>query len=92
MRKKTVSPPSDFTSAAADIPSPDAKPVTTAIAPTQMMSSQTDVPSTYFVNGRFDHPISPITFARSVVAESQIATPRKSDGTSPQPKIFVPTS
>ena len=56
-----------------------------------MMSSQTDVPSTNFVNGRFDQPISPITFARSVVAESQIATPRKSEGTSPQPKAFVPT-
>jgi len=30
-------------------------------------------------------------FARSVVAESQIAAPRKSDGTTPQPKKLRPT-
>ncbi len=58
--------------------------------PTQTMSSQTEVPSTYLANGREDHPISSSTFASSVVAESQIATPRKSDAAGVQPKTRVP--
>ena len=91
VRKKTASPPRDVRSAPADIRPPCAKPVTTASAPTQTMSSQTDVPSTYFANGRRPQPSSSTIFASSVVAESHIATPRKTDATAPQPKIRVPT-
>ena len=73
------------------MPLPRAMPVTNATRPTQTMSSQSDVPITYLTNGRRDQPRSPIIFARSVVAESQIATPRKSDGTNFQPRTRVPT-
>ena len=70
---------------------PEATPVTTAIAPTHITSSQSDMPSTFVTNGRFVHPSSSNIFASSVVAESQIATPRNSDGTVGHPKILVPT-
>ena len=73
------------------MPPPCARPVATAIAPTQTMSSQTDVPSTHLAKCRRPQPISSITFASSVVAESQIATPRKTDCTGDQPKNFTPT-
>ena len=69
---------------------PEATPVTTAIAPTQITSSHSDMPSTFVATGRFDHPSSSKTFASSVVAESQIATPRKSDGTADHPNTRVP--
>ena len=45
-RKKSPSPPSDWKNAPADMLPDFAKPVATAIAPTQMMSSHTEVPST----------------------------------------------
>ena len=90
-RKKTASHPSEPANAEADIPPPVANPVTTAIAPTQTMSSHNDVPRTYFANGRFPQPISSITFASSVVAESHIATPRKADSTDHHPNTRVPT-
>ena len=89
-RKNTASHPSEPANAAADIPFPLANPVTTAIAPTQIMSSNIEVPKTYFANGRFRHPISSMTFARSVVAESHIATPRNADCTGPHPTARVP--
>ena len=90
-RKNTASHPSDPANAEADIPPPVANPVTTAIAPTHIMSSHSDVPRTYFANGRFPQPISSITFASRVVAESHIATPRNADSTGDHPKTRVPT-
>ena len=90
-RKNTASAPSDVKSAPAETEPPTANPVATDIAPTQIMSSHTDVPITYFANGRFDQPFSSSTFARSVVAESHIATPRKNDAAGDHPKKRVPT-
>ena len=55
------------------------------------MSSQSEVPRTYLANGREPQPASSMTLARSVVAESHIATPRNTDWTSDQPKTRVPT-
>ena len=92
VRKKTASQPSDANRAPGDMPLPLAKPVATAIAPTVRMSSQTDVPSTYFANMRRPQPISSMTFASMVVAESQMATPRKTDSTGVQPNTLVPTA
>ena len=89
-RKKTNSPPSDFPTAENDA-LPAATPVISATMPMQIISSQTDVPTTYLEKRRDDHFISSITFARSVVDESQIAAPKKSDSTDPQPKNLVPT-
>ena len=90
-RKKTPSPPSESAAAPIERPLPLATPVATAMVPTQTMSSQTDVPTTYLTKGRSDHLSSPMIFTRSVVAESQMATPRKSEGTEPHPKTLEPT-
>ena len=89
-RKKTKSPPSENAAEPRDMWPPFATPVMSAMMPTQMMSSQTDVPTAYLTNGRSDHFISSIIFASIVVAESQIAAPRKSEGTLPQPKHVRP--
>ena len=57
----------------------------------QTRSSQTDAPTARSTNGRDDHFISSITLPIMVVAESQIAAPRKTDAAKLQPKNRVPT-
>ena len=84
--KKIPSPPRDLAIEPIFMPSPLATPVISAITPTQIISSQTDVPRTYFTKGRELQRISSITLARSVVAESQMAAPRNSEGTTPHPR------
>ena len=82
--KNTANEPSDFPAAASDVPPPVASPVTRAITPTHRMSSNIAVPNTYFTNGRRLQPSSSNTFATRVVDESQMAAPRKTDGSTPQ--------
>ena len=89
--KNTASEPSDSPTAPSENPEPFATPVISAITPTHITSSRMDVEITYRTNGRFDHFISSIVLASSVVAESQIAAPRNRDCTEDQPNILRPT-
>ena len=89
--KNTANAPRERPTVPKDSPPPFATPVTRAITPTHMTSSRMDVDITYFTNGRFDHFISSMVFAKSVVAESQIAAPRKRDCTDVHPNIRLPT-
>ena len=89
--KNTASEPSDSPTAPIENPAPFATPVMSAITPTHITSSRIDVEMTYLTNGRFDHFISSIVFAKSVVAESHIAAPRNNDCTEVQPNILRPT-
>ena len=73
------------------MPFPFATPVTRAITPTHRMSSKIVVPKMYRTNGRSFQRSSSMVFASSVVAESQMAAPRKSDCTLFQPSTLCPT-
>ena len=88
---KRRSPPRETPTAPRLIPFPVATPVLSAMMPTQRMSSQIVVPKMKRTKGRSLHFISSIVFARSVVAESQIAAPRKRDCTWFHPSRLRPT-
>ena len=91
VRKKTPSQKMENANAPTDTAPLATNPVATAIAPTQITSSHTEVPRTCLAKGRELQPISSITFASNVVAESHIATPRKTDCAGDHPNTLVPT-